>query len=103
MFTIKDAVTEVNSIVIDGIVTFDDSDTAPSEYTLRARWIWIKSGALRAGSAEKPFSKKLNIEITGGKDFDFFVIDNNVEPANKAIGVTGDLELYGNAPADLTT
>lgn len=97
-FKITESVTKVNSIVIDGIVSFDDSDGAPEEYTLEARWILVKGGALRAGSADKPFSRKLNIVITGGKELDFFVIDNSIEPANKAIGVTGDLELYGNAP-----
>jgi hypothetical protein len=83
--------TEVNSLVIDGTVYFEDSDTGPDEYVLKAKWIWIKGGVLRAGSADKPFSKKIKIILTGGKESEFFVIDDFVEPANKSIGVTGSL------------
>lgn len=33
--------------------------------------------------------------MTGGKEHDFIVIDDFVEPGNKEIAVTGNLEFYG--------
>ena len=87
---------EVHSLKIDGTLRFDDTIDA---ITLKSSYIWVRGGKLVAGLPDAPFPGKINIILTGGFSAEFLVLDDFASPNNKAIVVTGKLELYGLAPA----
>ena len=84
-----------NSITIDGMVRFDE--TLPA-IKLLVSYIFVRGGKLAAGLADVPFNNKLEIILTGGMNADYVSIDEYTNPGNKAIVVTGRVELYGVAP-----
>ncbi len=57
-------------------------------YTLTASVIWARGGRIIAGSPTKPYSKKFVIELVGGFDDPYLLIDPFIEASNKVLAVT---------------
>jgi len=64
------------------------------ELTIYAENIWV-AGKLWAGSAEERYEGKANIVMTGDRDTPSLVLGSQLDVSNKAIGVTGIMNLYG--------
>jgi len=53
---------------------------------------------LIAGKNGKPFPGEIEIILVGDRGDEMFTLDDVLEPTNKAMTVTGELELHGKAP-----
>lgn len=60
--------------------------------------IWVRSGKMMAGTADKPFTSKINIILDGVKDDQYLLVSNDVDAGNKVIAVSNGLELFGVVP-----
>jgi hypothetical protein len=69
---------------------------------ITANSIQIRAGSITAGSPTSPFLHNFTIQINGQKSDNGFYIDPNIA-GNKYMVVTGQLNLYGNAPNTTTT
>ena len=82
----------LNSLKINGRLTFDDKDI-----TLQARNIWVQSGQLYIGTKEKPFEHEAKIVLLGDTHDDTVVIDGAIEAGNKVLVNTGTVKMYGKS------
>lgn len=80
---------EFGTLIIDGILIIE-GDTH-----IKAKNIWIRSGELRAGSADIEFENNLTIELIGDVNGEYIYIDESSDSRTKSISVTGKLQLYG--------
>lgn len=84
----------INYLEINGDVYIDDT----LDLTISAKNIWIKGGSLNAGSASAPLNHSLTITLNGEKTDVGLTVDPGLT-GNKMLVVTGELYLYGKAPA----
>lgn len=87
----------IEFLTIDGDVIIQDVDR-----NITCDSIWIRAGSLSAGNASVPFQSKLTIQINGNKNDPGYVFDDSLV-GNKIFVVTGKLNLYGVAPATVST
>jgi hypothetical protein len=87
-----------NYMVIDGTLIADDT----RDVNITARSIFIRAGNVSIGTAANPFQHKFTMQVTNTKEDHGWYIDPIVA-GNKYIIVTGSLNLYGIAPATVTT
>ncbi len=83
-------------MIIDGTLIVRPTKTKIN-FLIRCKTIWVRSGTLKSDKFNlKPFTGSLTIELTGAfDDSNYVVIDNFVDPTNKALVVTGTLDLKG--------
>ena len=84
-------------MTIDGDVIIQDVDK-----NITCDSMWIRAGSLSAGNASVPFQSKLTIQINGKRFDPGYVFDDSLV-GNKIFVVTGKLNLYGVAPATVST
>lgn len=84
----------INYLEINGDVYIDDT----LNLTISANNIWIKGGSLNAGSSSAPLNHSLTITLNGNKEDVGLTVDPGLT-GNKMFVVTGELYLYGKAPA----
>ena len=77
---------------VDGELIFDD--TKPSTL-LEAEMIFVRAGALYAGTESTPFPQQLTIRLHGRRDDFILGIDSSVDAGNKVIAVFGEVKLFG--------
>ena len=61
---------------------------------MEGKYIWVKKGTIKIGSATLPYSQNANIILHGTRD-DFQMVIDKSASGNKMLAVTGGLELYG--------
>lgn len=88
----------LNYLIIDGDLITDDS----RDVNITANSIHIRAGSITAGSPSSPFLHKFIIQINGNKNDTGYYVDS-ILAANKFLVVTGQLNLYGVAPASVST
>jgi hypothetical protein len=84
----------INYLEINGDVYIDDT----LNLTISANNIWIKGGSLNAGSSSAPLNHSLTITLNGNKEDVGLTVDPGLT-GNKMFVITGELYLYGKAPA----
>ncbi len=88
----------INYFVIDGTLIADDT----RDVNITANSIHVRAGNITAGSSASPFMHNFVIQINGQKTDNGFYIDP-VIAGNKYMVVTGSLNLFGVAPATVST
>ena len=88
----------INYFVVDGTLIADDT----RDVNITANSIHVRAGNITAGSAATPFMHNFVIQINGLKTDNGFYIDP-VIAGNKYMVVTGSLNLFGVAPATVST
>lgn len=88
----------INNLTIDGLLIADDT----IDINIVANFIFIRNGNFTAGSPNKPFTHKLNIQLNGAKTDTTQTIDPLLA-GNKLFVVTGGLNLYGTYPSSVIT
>lgn len=81
---------------IDGDVIVEDK----ANRNITCESIWIRAGSLIAGTAADPFTHNLTIQLNGLKNASGYTFDPALQ-GSKIFVVTGELKLYGTAPATL--
>lgn len=89
-----------NSLTIVGTLKFDKSK---AHTKLRSKSIYVKGGVLKAGELDTPYTQKITIEIHGERTNPTTLVDDYVDGGNKNLIVTGEMSLYGVAPAVVIT
>ncbi len=88
----------LNYFIIDGTLLADDT----RDVNVTANSIHIRAGNVTIGRPNDPFFRKFTIQINGQKTDNGYYIDP-VIAGNKYMVVSGTLNLYGVAPATVTT
>lgn len=73
-------------MTIDGDVIIEDLN----DRNIHCKFIWIRAGSLKAGSASSPFTHKINITLYGNRNDSGYVIDDSLV-GNKLFVITGKL------------
>lgn len=84
---------KLNSLEVNGELIFDDR----ADRTLKAYNLWVRSGKLEIGTADKPFTNKAIIELQGDNTEEYFTFTQSIEAGNKNLVITGDANMYGLA------
>ena len=88
----------LNYLVVDGDIVVDDT----RDVNITAKSIHIRAGSIKAGSPSDPFMHKFTIQINGNRHDAGHIVDP-LFAANKFMVVSGQLSLYGVAPATVST
>ena len=81
----------IDYLEINGNLTFDPT----KDIRLNAKRIFIRDGIMISGSAESPTTFKHEIHLHGEKEDSHLIFDGTLAAGNKALSVTGQLDLYG--------
>jgi hypothetical protein len=82
----------LNSLTINGRLTFDDKDI-----TLQAHTIWVQSGQLYIGTKDKPFEHEAKIVLLGHTEDATVVTDGDIAAGTKVLVNTGTVKMYGKS------
>jgi hypothetical protein len=84
---------KLGRLEVNGHLSFKEDMTAK----LRAHLIFVRRGKLISGSATKrtPSGITHTVELFGERDDVTLYFDPNIEPGNKVLAVTGQLEMFG--------
>jgi len=98
--TINKAVIVVKSLTVDGTLRFDSNIP---KITIYADSIWIRAGAILAGTSDSPYTGKIEIVLTGNRNSNPIIIDDVSATGTKSLAVIGQLALYGVYPETVWT
>ena len=88
----SDPPTIYNYIELQGRLTFED---ASKDLTLRAKYIFVRSGELIIGNQTIPYQRNANIVLYGEKENQHIVYSNAIEAGNKILLNTASLSIVG--------
>lgn len=79
-------------VQVNGRLTFEDAD---KDLTLRAKYLFVRSGELIIGNQTIPFQKNANIILHGEKASEQITYDNAIEAGNKVLANTANVSFVG--------